>query len=80
MLKRQLDYWKARLADTPTLELPTDRPRPAVQSFRGKIQPFSLSPDLVEGLNALSRREGVSLFMTLVAAFQVLLHRYSGTV
>ncbi|MCK9620221.1 MAG: amino acid adenylation domain-containing protein [Methylobacter sp.] len=73
-----LDYWKARLDGAPTLELPTDRPRPAVPSFRGDIQPFSLSPELVAGLKDLSRRENVTLFMTLAAAFQVLLQRYSG--
>ncbi|MDP1666746.1 MAG: amino acid adenylation domain-containing protein [Methylobacter sp.] len=77
-IEQLLDYWKARLADAPTLELPTDKPRPAVQSYRGESQQFSLSPDLTEGLKALSQREGVTLFMTLVAAFQVLLHRYSG--
>lgn len=73
-----MDYWKARLADLQTLELPIDKPRPAVQSYRGLSQPFSLSPELSEGLKALSRREGVTLFMTLLAAFQVLLYRYSG--
>ncbi|MFI3157993.1 MAG: amino acid adenylation domain-containing protein [Methylococcaceae bacterium] len=77
-MERLLAYWKVRLSDVPTLELPTDKPRPAIQSFHGKTQPFSLSPDLTEGLKALSRREGVTLFMTLAAAFQVLLHRYSG--
>jgi len=77
-MEQLLDYWKARLADAPILELPTDRPRPAVQSFRGESQHFSLSPDLAEGLKVLSLSEGVTLFVTLVAAFQVLLHRYSG--
>ncbi|MFI3157992.1 MAG: amino acid adenylation domain-containing protein [Methylococcaceae bacterium] len=77
-MERLLDYWKARLADAPTLELPTDKPRPAVQSFRGGIQQFDLSPGLTEGLKTLSQGEGATLFMTLVAAFQVLLHRYSG--
>jgi non-ribosomal peptide synthetase component F len=77
-MEKQLNYRKVRLADAPTLEFPTDRPRPAVQSFRGESQQFSLSPDLVAELKALSRNEGVTLFMTLVAAFQVLLHRYSG--
>ena len=77
-MERQLDYWKARLADSPTLELHTDKPRPAIQSFRGGIQRFSLSPDLAAGLKVLSQREGVTLFMTLLAAFEVLLHRYSG--
>jgi len=73
-----LDYWKARLAGAPTLELPTDRLRPAVPSFRGDIHSFSLPPELVAGLKDLSRREGVTLFMVLLATFQALLQRYSG--
>jgi len=77
-MERPLDYWRPRLSDIPTLELPTDRPRPAVPSFRGEIQHFSLPPDLVAGLKNLSRQENVTLFMTLAAAFQVLLQRYSG--
>ncbi|MGZ5030917.1 MAG: non-ribosomal peptide synthetase, partial [Methylobacter sp.] len=77
-MARPLNYWKKRLTGAPTLELPTDRPRPAVPSFRGKIQHFSLPSDFVSGLKDLSRRENVTLFMTLVAAFQVLLQRYSG--
>ena len=77
-LERLLDYWKGRLAGAPTLELPTDKPRPAVPSYRGEIQHFSLPPELVAGLKDLSRRENVTLFMTLAAAFQVLLQRYCG--
>ena len=73
-----LDYWKLQLADAPTLELPTDRPRPAMLSCRAKTQQFSLPLDLSEGLKTLSQREDVTLFMTLTAAFQVLLQRYSG--
>ena len=75
---RLLDYWKGRLTGVPTLDLPTDRQRPAVPSYRGEIQSFNLPPDLVSGLKELSRRENVTLFMTLAAAFQVLLQRYSG--
>jgi amino acid adenylation domain-containing protein len=77
-MERLLDYWKARLTGAPALELPTDSPRSAVASFRGDIQHFSLPPDLVSELKELSRRENVTLFMTLAAAFQVLLQRYSG--
>jgi len=77
-MERLLDYWKGRLTGVPTLDLPTDRQRPAVPSYRGEIQSFSLSPKLVSGLKELSRRENVTLFMTLAAAFQVLLQRYSG--
>ncbi|MGZ5075413.1 MAG: amino acid adenylation domain-containing protein [Methylobacter sp.] len=75
---RLLEYWKLRIKDAPALELPTDRPRPAVQSYRGESRQFSLPLALSERLEALSLREGVVLFMTLTAAFQLLLHRYSG--
>ena len=60
------------------LNLPTDHPRPAKQSFRGARQPISLPESLTKAVNELSRREGVTQFMTLLAAFQVLLYRYSG--
>src|SRR5262249_5012633 len=60
------------------LELPSDRPRPAVQSFRGARRDFSLPGDLTAQLKAFSGQEGATLFMTLMAAFQVLLGRYSG--
>ncbi len=76
---RQLTYWTQQLADAPTvLALPTDHPRPAVQSFHGANLPFSLSPDLTHALKDLSRREGVTLFMTLLAVFAILLARSSG--
>jgi aspartate racemase len=71
-------YWKLQLSDVPILELPTDRIRPVVQSYRGQRQSFSLSLELTEKLKALSRCEEVTLFMTLFSGFQVLLHRYSG--
>jgi non-ribosomal peptide synthetase component F len=60
------------------LALPTDRPRPAVRSYRGGCELFSLPAELSRELRAFSRREGVTLFMTLLAAFQTLLHRYAG--
>jgi amino acid adenylation domain-containing protein len=79
VLDRQLNYWKQQLAGAPAvLELPADYPRPAVQSFRGAHQSLMLSLDLSNGLQALSQQEGVTLFMTLLAAFQTLLSRYSG--
>jgi amino acid adenylation domain-containing protein/non-ribosomal peptide synthase protein (TIGR01720 family) len=79
MLKAQLDYWQKQLADIPAfLELPTDRPRPVVQSWRGTTQSFVLSEELTEALHALSRRESVTPFMTLLAAFDILLYRYTG--
>ena len=78
-LDRQAGYWKERLSGAPALlELPTDHPRPALQSYCGACESMQLSPTLSEGLKALSRREGVTLFMTLVAGFKVLLSRYSG--
>jgi non-ribosomal peptide synthetase component F len=77
-LEAQLSYWKAQLGGAlPALELPTDRPRPAVQSFRGATAPVVLPRDLALALAELSREENVTLFMVLLAAFQVLLHRYT---
>ena len=73
-----LGYWTARLAGVPALELPADRPRPAARSARGSIRFFTLGADLSSRLNALGRREGATPFMTLLAAFQAILHRYSG--
>ncbi|MBO0798593.1 MAG: amino acid adenylation domain-containing protein, partial [Blastocatellia bacterium] len=79
VLEKLLSYWKTQLSGaTPVLELPTDRPRPAFQTFRGATQPINLPRELSDSLQVLSRREGVTLFMTLLAAFQTLLHRYSG--
>ena len=79
VLEQQLSYWRAQLSGAPALlELPTDRPRPAVQTFRGAHHNFTLGVELSERLQELSRREGVTLFMTLLAAFQTLLWRYSG--
>ena len=79
VLESQLSYWKKQLEGIPAvLNLPTDRPRPAVQSFRGVRQSFELSKELTQRLKALSRKEGVTLFMTLLAAFQALLYRYTG--
>jgi len=74
----RLAYWKQKLDGAPTLELPTDHPRPAVQSFLGAHQFLLIPKPLTEGLKALSRREGATLFMTILAAFQTMLHRYTG--
>ncbi len=74
-----LAYWKQQLADAPgVLELPTDHPRPPVQSFRGGRLRRDLDVPLLEALKAQSRRHDVTLYMLLLAAWQVLLHRYSG--
>jgi amino acid adenylation domain-containing protein len=78
VLDRQLGYWKDKLVNLPTLELPTDHARPAVQSYRGARFEMALPQALAEALKALGRAQGATLFMTLLAAFQVLLHRYSG--
>ena len=78
VLDEQLDYWRTQLSGAETLELPTDRPRPAVQSYRGANISRALSPELSNQLKELSQREGATLFMTLLAAWQTLLMRYSG--
>jgi amino acid adenylation domain-containing protein len=79
VLEGQLSYWREQLQGAPAvLELPTDRPRPPVQTFRGAHERFELEAGLTDALRALSRREGVTLFMTLLAAWQTLLARYSG--
>ncbi|HEU4559432.1 MAG TPA: amino acid adenylation domain-containing protein, partial [Longimicrobium sp.] len=78
-LDRQLSYWKEQLAGAPELlELPTDHPRPAVQTYRGATVPVELSPELLERLQTLGRSEGATLYMTLLGAFQVLLSKYGG--
>ncbi|MGA9769977.1 MAG: amino acid adenylation domain-containing protein [Blastocatellia bacterium] len=78
VLDRQVNYWKSNLDHTPFLALPTDWPRPTAQTFRGAQQTLSLSPDLTGALKALGRREGATLFATLLAAFKALLSRLSG--
>jgi amino acid adenylation domain-containing protein len=77
-LEAQLAYWEQQLRGASNLSLPTDRKRPAVQTYHGARRSLGLSPALAKGLKALSRREGATLFMTLLAAFKVLLYRYSG--
>ncbi|MFH0344255.1 MAG: amino acid adenylation domain-containing protein, partial [Chromatiales bacterium] len=77
--QRQLSYWKKQLDRAPAVsELVTDYPRPAVQSYRGANQSLTLSIELTADLKRLSRRENLTLFMTLLAAFKTLLYRYSG--
>ncbi|MEL6331449.1 MAG: amino acid adenylation domain-containing protein [Cyanobacteria bacterium J06626_26] len=78
-LTDQLDYWKQQFSDAPALlELPTDHPRPSVQSLRGNTHIMRLDPALSQQVNSLAQKHQVTLFMVLLAAFQVLLHRYSG--
>jgi amino acid adenylation domain-containing protein len=77
-LDDQLVYWRRQLAGAPAvMELPTDRPRPAEQRHRGAVRRFTVPPDLRAGLQDLQRREGVTLFMALLAVLQTLLHRYT---
>jgi len=78
VLERQLGYWREQLAGMTPLELPTDYPRLELASHRGANLSFDISEALTSGLRALSRREGATPFMTLLAAFQILLMRYSG--
>ncbi|HEU4325741.1 MAG TPA: condensation domain-containing protein, partial [Roseiflexaceae bacterium] len=78
-LQRQIGYWKQQLGGAPAaIELPADRPRPPVQTFGGAKHQFEIPAELGAALNALSKSEGASLFMTLLAAFQLLLARHSG--
>jgi len=79
VLDTQLDYWRAELAGAPTvIDLPIDKSRPPVQTYRGSYQPLQLSAELSAQLRALSRRHGTTLFMTLLAAYDLLLCRYAG--
>ncbi len=78
MLESRLSYWKQKLEGSPPiLELPIDHPRPAIQTFQGTRQSLLIPKGLTDALKELSRREGATLFMTLLAAFKVLLYRYT---
>ncbi len=77
--QRQLDYWTAQLGNEhPLLELPSDRPRPAVQSHQGELYRFDLSADLAARVRAFNAEHGLTLFMTMTATLATLLYRYSG--
>ncbi|WP_353931426.1 non-ribosomal peptide synthase/polyketide synthase [Okeanomitos corallinicola TIOX110] len=79
VLEQQINYWSKQLENAPTfLPLPTDRPRPAVQTFAGAYQEFTISKELTEKLQKVSKEQGVTLFMTLLAAYNTLLYRYTG--
>ena len=78
VLDKQLSYWRKKLEGVSPLELPTDRPRPGVQGYAGRTVKFTIPPALVQGLKDFSRQQGVTLFMTLLAAFQALLYRHTG--
>ncbi|HET7177800.1 MAG TPA: amino acid adenylation domain-containing protein, partial [Solirubrobacterales bacterium] len=77
-LARQLDYWRAQLAGLEASELPADRPRPAVETYRGTRRPAALTPRLTASLHALARGAGATLYMVLLAAFDALVASYTG--
>jgi len=77
-LEREVGYWRSKLADLSTLDLPLDHARPPLQTFRGAMHHFRVPPELAAQVKSLARAEKATLFMTLMAAFQTLLHRYSG--
>ncbi|NLU80659.1 amino acid adenylation domain-containing protein [Micromonospora sp. HNM0581] len=77
-LDRLVEYWRETLRGVPAVPLPTDRPRPKVQSFEGDARVVVVDADTLDGLRSLSRKEETTLFVTLVAAFQTLLYRLSG--
>ena len=79
VLQRQVSYWKQQLAGVPPLlELPSDRPRPTIQTFSGRTEWIFLNKDLRQKLKTLTQQSGVTLFMTLLTAFATLLYRYTG--
>jgi len=77
-LRAQLDYWRGHLQGAPTLELPTDRPRPATQSYRGAMYRFVWPASLTGRIRAVAVETGASMNMVIMAAFYLMLHRYSG--
>jgi amino acid adenylation domain-containing protein len=78
VLESEVGYWKERLKGAAVLEMPTDFPRPASQSYRGGLEPIEIGPEVSESLRMLTKQEGATLFMVLMAAFKLLLMRYSG--
>jgi acyl-CoA synthetase (AMP-forming)/AMP-acid ligase II/acyl carrier protein len=78
VLQPQLDYWKQQLSNSaPLLKLPTDRPRPEIQNFKGRKEFFAIKGEIKEAVKHLNQQEGVTLFMTLLAVFKTLLYCYS---
>ncbi|MGZ5134066.1 MAG: amino acid adenylation domain-containing protein, partial [Flavitalea sp.] len=77
LLDKKMNYWKEKLADVAALQIPTDYPRPAIQSSKGDVLAFIISKELLAKLNLLSQEHGVTLFMTLLSAFKVLMHQYT---
>jgi amino acid adenylation domain-containing protein len=78
-LDELLEYWTSQLAGAPErLDVPSDRPRPSVQSYNGRLREFTIDRELAQPLRELARRNGVSMFVVLLTAFKTLLHRYTG--
>ena len=77
VMERQLTYWQEKLANLPTLDLVTDHPRPSIQTYEGSRETLLLPKEQSQKIEQLGRQAGTSLFMTLLAAFNVLLHRYT---
>ena len=77
-LAGQIAYWRNQLEGVAVIDLPTDRPRPAIQSYQGVLRTVNLPKPLVEGIRKLNQNKGVTLFMTTLAAFQILIQRYTG--
>src|SRR6201991_4534612 len=78
VLEQKLGYWREQLGELPVLELPTDHIRPAVQSYTGRRHSFTIPTAVTQQLKEVSQQEGATLYMVLLAAFQLLLSRYSG--
>jgi hypothetical protein len=78
VMEQQLSYWRRQLKGALVLELPADRPRAPVPRYRGEVVPFALSAEMTRQLREISQREGVTLFMVLLAGFQLVLGRYAG--
>jgi acyl carrier protein len=78
-LERELDFWKQQLAGAPRVsEFPTDKPRPGVETHSGRRLSFGLNVELIDSLKRLSREHSVTLFVSMLAVFKILLHRYTG--
>ena len=78
VLEEQLNYWKEQLGDLPVLELPLDRPRPAIQTFNGSSQEIILSESIAQAIKRLNREEGVTLFMTVRQRFDLCIAQRAG--
>ena len=78
VLEKKISYWKEKLEGVTALQLPTDKPRPAIQSTKGSASRFAIPKELSDRLHQLSKQEGTTMFMTLLASINILLQKYSG--